>query len=400
MFRITSRTTVAAVSLVLALAVVTPAMAQKARSRSSSKAKTTRVTRSPRAARSATRIKTRVRAPRRASATRVQSTSRLKSTVRSRAITQRANRFNTTGRSRASLLRVNRSPQSKVITRSGTSKSSLLRVNRAAQGKVITRDATARSKVLTRGVTDATITRRAMTPDRLKRAAVSDTEIKNKFRTRPSDANRGAITDALRTRPERRATETRWRGRRGDGYPRARYRDGYGGGYHTGYHHGYHRGYRDGYWDGHFYSHHHYYGHHRVFGFHFGGFGFYHNRWHFAIVIGSPYVLHHHHYYNYSWWDGRGATLVTWERAAESYPATYTFAPGDCVELVLRTRDGNDYAIKVDPRYWNARDPGDLYAALWAELEETGQLQVEDLNGALHVFPAGMIQQIEARACR
>ena len=72
---------------------------------------------------------------------------------------------------------------------------------------------------------------------------------------------------------------------------------------------------------------------------------------------------------------------------------------GSCVELWIRTTNGDDYAIKVDPRYWNAKDPGDLYAALWAELDQEGQLQLEDINGALHVFPAGLIQQIEARAC-
>ncbi len=135
-----------------------------------------------------------------------------------------------------------------------------------------------------------------------------------------------------------------------------------------------------------------------MFGWHYGGFGFYHGRWHFAIVLGSPYV---HHHYHYSWWDGRYSSLVTWDRAMEVHRTDYRFdlTGKTCVELWIRTTDGTEYAIKADPRYWDARDPGDLYAALWSELEREGQLQIEDINGAVHVFPAGMIQQIEARAC-
>ncbi len=69
------------------------------------------------------------------------------------------------------------------------------------------------------------------------------------------------------------------------------------------------------------------------------------------------------------------------------------------MELWLKTTDGTEYAIKIDPRYYGAKDPGDLYAALWAELEQQGQLQIEDVSGAVHIFPAGMVQQLEARAC-
>jgi hypothetical protein len=172
-------------------------------------------------------------------------------------------------------------------------------------------------------------------------------------------------------------------------------------GYRRGYDDGYRRGYHDRYVRRYHYRHYHYYGPRRVWGYHYGGFGFYHGHWHFAIVIGGPVVVYRNYcgYYDYCWWDGRSASLVTWSAAVQSYPATYTFGDGSCVELWIRTTNGDDYAIKVDPRYWNAKDPGDLYAALWAELDQEGQLQLEDVNGALHVFPAGMIQQIEARAC-
>ncbi len=139
-----------------------------------------------------------------------------------------------------------------------------------------------------------------------------------------------------------------------------------------------------------------------MFGYHFGGFGFYHGRWHFAIVIGSPVIIRHTYYrHYYSWWDARGTSLYTWDSARQLYPANYNFdlSGRSCVALWIRTNDGLDFEIKIDPRYYNARDPGDLYAALWTELERQGQLYIEDVNGAVHVFPAGVIRQIEARAC-
>jgi len=168
------------------------------------------------------------------------------------------------------------------------------------------------------------------------------------------------------------------------------------------YDRGYDRGYNRGFRDGRYYRYHNYYGRHRVYGYHYGGFGFYNGHWHFAIVIGSPVIVRHrYNYYRYSWWDGYGTSLYTWDRAAQMYPASYNFdmSGRSCIALWIRTTDAADYEIKVDPRYYNARDPGDLYAALWTELERQGQLQIEDVNGAVHIFPAGMIQQIEARAC-
>jgi hypothetical protein len=137
-----------------------------------------------------------------------------------------------------------------------------------------------------------------------------------------------------------------------------------------------------------------------VHGWHYGGFGFYNGHWHFAIVIGGPIVVRYRTaHYHYHWWDSRPVTLVSWDRAMETRQASYDFAGGSCVELWIRTVDGTDYEIKMDPGYYDARDPGDLYAALWAELDREGQLTIEDVNGAAHVFPAGMIQQIEAKAC-
>jgi hypothetical protein len=226
----------------------------------------------------------------------------------------------------------------------------------------------------------------------------SDAEkrMKELFR-RPADDSNGRAADNERNRQ-------RDPYRRGYNDDRRRRPRPYDGGYRSGYRSGYRDGYRSGSYYGlcygRCYRHHHYYGPRLVFGWHYGGFGFHHGRWHFAIVIGGPvYVRHHHYRYNYSWWDGRYSSLYTWNRAMEVHPANYSFAAGSCVELWLRTTDKTDYEIKVDPGYWNARDPGELYAALWAELDKEGQLQIVDVNGAVHIFPAGMIQQIEARPC-
>ncbi len=158
-----------------------------------------------------------------------------------------------------------------------------------------------------------------------------------------------------------------------------------------GFHHGHF---------GHHHVHRHYYGTHLVLGHHFGGFGFHHGSWHFAIVIGSPIVTHHYHHYGYSWWDGRGSALVTWDRAQQVYDEDYSFRAGNCVELFIITTEGNNYEIKIDPRLYDAEDPGELYAELWSELSTLGELRIQDLNGAVHIFPAGLIQQIEARGCR
>ena len=227
-------------------------------------------------------------------------------------------------------------------------------------------------------------------------------------RPKIDDRDRNRYQDLYRRQPDdgrdrdsdrREYDDGRGRDRPNDGTnDRRRYDRGYTYGYDRGYHRGYHRGYRDG----RFYRHSHYYGRHLIFGYHYGGFGFYNGRWHFAIVIGSPVIVRHrHNYYHYSWWDSRGTSLYSWDRAVQIHPASYNFdlSGRSCVALWIRTSDGTDYEIKVDPRYYNARDPGDLYAALWTELERQGQLQIEDVNGAVHIFPAGMIQQIEAREC-
>jgi hypothetical protein len=233
------------------------------------------------------------------------------------------------------------------------------------------------------------------------------------FRRRTEDnAGRDAPGSVLRRRVEtRREAPGVTRTRRS--YPPARYgypsghpygygtgyRYGYWDGYSWGYHLGYGRGFYIGYTDGYYYWHRHWYGPHLVFGYHYGGFGFYRGYWHFAIVIGNPYVVHHYPY-DYAWWDGRGASLVTWDRMVDAYPADYVFGDGSCVALWVRTTDGIDYTIKIDPSYYNAHNPGELYIALWAELDEYGSLQIQDIYGATHVFPASMIQQIEATPCR
>jgi hypothetical protein len=202
---------------------------------------------------------------------------------------------------------------------------------------------------------------------------------------------------------------TRYTGRnRDDGRNRNDRRDrDYDRGYERGYDHGYDRGYYRGYYRGHrssgFYLHHHHYGSHRVYGHHYGGFGFYLGHWHFVMVIGSPIVVHQRYrYYGYDWWDGRGHSLYSWNRAMEAYPANYNFdlSRATCVSLWIRTTAGEDYVLKADPRFWNARDPGDLYAILWGQLEREGYIEIQDLSGIIHTFPAGTIQQIEARACR
>lgn len=216
------------------------------------------------------------------------------------------------------------------------------------------------------------------------------------FRRRTSSGGRDA-------RDERSGRRYRERENARDNLSGQRYRDGYGRGYDRGYDRGYHRGYHRGRLTGSYYLHNHYYGPRSVYGFHYGGFGFYAGRWHFAIVIGTPvYVDYRNRYYRYNWWDGRGASLVAWDDAVQRYPANYGFdlTRTNCVSLWIRTVDDGDYVIRADPRYWGARDPGDLYAQLWAELQQEGRLQVEDVNGAVTIFPAGMIQQIEVTACR
>ena len=280
-----------------------------------------------------------------------------------------------------------------------------VRVNRAADSK------TRSGRVATAFRSQATISQLKGTPNPRDRDRYRD--LYRRPQDDGRDADRERYEDMYRRPPDDGRDRDSDRGDRDyDRDGRRRDRDGrdygrndrrrYDSGYTYGYDRGYHRGYHRGVNDGRYNRHRHYYGRHLVYGYHYGGFGFYNGRWHFAIVIGSPIIVRHrYNYYRYSWWDGYGTSLYTWDRAAQMYPASYNFDMSDrsCIALWISTTDGADYEIKVDPRYYNARDPGDLYAALWTELERQGQLQIEDVNGAVHIFPAGMIQQIEARGC-
>jgi len=395
MSRTASRTLVAALAAVFVLAVAEPAVAQKAKARSggSRGASSSQVKRAaPPKARSSSSSRTVKAAPR-------SSAPSVRPSVRVNQASPQA-RPSTT-------VRVNRAPAPQDRTRTA------LRVNRAPTAQE-------RPTTTTKVNRTPTVQERARTTLRVNRA---DPETRTTLQSRytrknsPDDQRtktRDSVRDAQKQKIADRYTQPRDdRGgrsdgsvNRGDNGRRQPYRSGNGGSYDGGRKRGYDRGYYDGWHNRyvrlHHYRHYHYYGPRRVWGFHYGGFGFYHGFWHFAIVIGGPVIVYRNYcgYYNYCWWDPYGTNLVTWTAAVQTYPANYAFADGSCVELWIRTTDGEDYAVKVDPRFWNARDPGDLYAALWAQLDQEGQLQLEDINGALHVFPAGMIQQIEARACR
>lgn len=389
MSRTASRTLVAALAAVFVLAAAEPAVAQKAKARSGSRsgASSSQVKRvAPPQARSSSPSRTVKAAPR--------------STVRSApSSTVRVNRAPAPQSRPSTTVRVNRAPAPQDRTQS------TVRVNRAPAPQDRT---TVRVNRAPAPQERSTVRiNRAPTPE-----SRSQTTLKSLYtRKGPNgdpqgrDVVRGVqkkkISDAYTQPRDDRGDRGNGNVNRGNNGGRQPYAPG-NRGYRRGYDRGYYDGWHNRYVRRYHYHHYHYYGPHRVWGFHYGGFGFYHGYWHFAIVIGGPVVVYRNYcgYYNYCWWDGRGASLVTWNAAVQAYPASYTFAEGTCVELWIRTTDGEDYAVKVDPRYWNARDPGDLYAALWAQLDQEGQLQLEDINGALHIFPAGMIQQIEARACR
>jgi len=376
MLRIASRTFVTTITLACLLGITTPAAAQKVKSsRQASRPSPVRVT-SPRPqARTPARSSVRVTRP---STPSVRTTRPSTPSVR---VTQPSTRTSVRAARPATptSVRVRQASPQAVKTRSTAgSPTPVVRVNRAPAVRGGTTSSPASgfrgSGVKVSGVENDT-------------RAVTRETISSRFRTRTTPRYR---YDGYRDYP-RRPNDRR--------------------GYYYGYNYGYYRGYNRGFVHGRYYGYcfggcyarYHYYGPHMVFGWHYGGFGFWDGFWHFAIVIGDPVLVPYHiHHYHYSWWDGRPATLVTWDRAVEVYPADYSFeaAGCNCVELWLRTTDGTDYKIQVDPAYWSARDPGELYAALWTELQETGKLQIEDIHGAIHVFPAGMIQEIEARACR
>ncbi len=293
------------------------------------------------------------------------------------------------GSSARTQVRSTRSSRARLRAAPAATRSNLVRVNRATsssrQRAAISRPTVIRPRINVAARKSRTSGTNLVTYRRQPDGGTDRDDYVATFRRRPDqpiERDRRVVTRRRYYRPY-------------DGYGYGYY-NGYTYGYYRGYHRGYHVGYTHGYYDAHY----HYYGPHLVFGWHFGGFGFYHGRWHFALVLGDPYVRHHRHYYHYSWWDGCGTSLMTWDRAVQAYPADYVFSGGACVELWLRTTQGDDYTIKIDPRYWNARDPGELYAAFWSELEREGRLQIQDINGAVHIFPAGLIQQIEARACR
>lgn len=371
MLRIASRSLVTTITLACLLGIATPAAAQKTKSsRQSSRPSrpsTVRVT-SPRPqARTPARTSVRVTRP---------STPSVRTTTRASSPSVRVTRPSVRT---PSSVRTVQSRQGVKAQSTPSSQGVAVRVNRAPSVKGgTTSSAASRFRGSGVRVTGAESGTRAVTRETYS----------SRFRQR--------------TTPDYRYDRYRYERR-----PRSNYRRGYYEGYNYGYYRGYDRGFIHGryygYCFGGCYTRYHYYGPHLVFGWHYGGFGFWNGFWHFAIVIGEPVLVPYHiHHYHYSWWSGRPATLVTWERAVESYPADYSFeaAGCTCVELWLQTTDGTGYKIQVDPAYWNARDPGELYAALWTELQETGKLQIEDIHGAVHVFPAGMIQQIEARACR
>jgi hypothetical protein len=387
MSRTASRTLIAALAAVFVLAAAEPAVAQKAKARSGGKsgASSSQVKRvAPPQARPSAPSRT-VKAAPSSSARSAPSTAR--STVR-------VNRAPAPQSRPSTSVKVNRAPAPQERT---TTK---LRVNRAPAPQ---ERATTRPQI-----------NRAPAPDSRSKTTLKSLYTRKTPPADPNGKNRDVVREIQKKKISEQFTQPRDNsGNRGNGNVDNRGNDGRrqpyaprNRGVNTGYRRGYDRGYYDG-WHNRYvrryhYRHYHYYGPRRVWGFHYGGFGFYHGYWHFAIVIGGPVIVYRNYcgYYNYCWWDGRGASLVTWDAAVQTYPASYTFAEGACVELWIRTTTGEDYAIKVDPRYWNARDPGDLYAALWAQLDQEGQLQLEDINGVLHVFSAGQILQIEARACR
>ncbi len=415
MLRIHYRTLVTALAAVVVLGAAAPASAQKAK-RSSTKARSSVVRSSSRARASTPRVRSQpTRSTSRAVQARTPSRVNTRSAVRvNRAPQSRVSPAKVRTQSRSAVsrskVRVNRAPQEKVRSTKVRTQSrnavnrSTVRVNKATQ------DRTGRVKI--RGQDRSGEVRNTVRVNKAKtdRSSVGRSTVKPTVKAR--SANRDPIVIAKekiantvrgRAAAEDRRLDRARRDRRDFG--RRGYRDGYRYGYDGGYYRGYRRGYRDAYYYGFCYGfcypYYRYYGPHHVFGYHYGGFGFYHGRWHFVLVLGSPYVHHYYYPYRYSWWDGYYSSLVTWDRAVDVRQTDYAFdfTGRTCVELWIRTTDGTVYEIKTDPRFWDARDPGDLYAALWSELEREGQLQIEDVNGAVHVFPAGMIQQIEAREC-
>lgn len=373
MFTIASRTTVAALGIVGLLALASPMSAQKVKSSSKSSR--------PSAARVTGGAKARAPSPRRTSA------------VSRKFNSRRPAAQPRSGKNVKSTVRVNKNAYN-VRTRNVRQG----KTNTFKQGKTRTVKTRRTYKVRSGGTGDAKVRRGGTTFSRGGRTVMQ-------AKRNAGKTDRGEYANAFRVRRpiDRSATG------RGLGYSRPYTRDrydhrsyGYGSSY--WYDRGYHRGYHYGFDHGYYYGHRHYYGPSLVFGFHYGGFGFYDGYWHFAIVVGTPIAVYrpYYYYYPYTWWDGRGASLVSWDRAVKAYPANYAWdlSRSNCVELWIATNDGADYKIRIDPAYYNARDPGELYAALWAELDQNGRLEIEDENGVISVFQAGMIRQIEATACR
>ncbi len=172
----------------------------------------------------------------------------------------------------------------------------------------------------------------------------------------------------------------------------------HGHGYFSGYHLGFHLGFHHGYSCGYFYGHRCGFGH---LGYYYGGFGYHGGGWHFALVIGLPtYYYGRYDYHYYDWYNGRRTRLYGWNDSSYNRPSDYTFAESDaCVALRVKTTDGAILEFRIDPQYYDAYDPGELYAELWAQLEEKGFLEIKELDGTVHQFPAGSISEIEAGDC-
>jgi len=425
MFRTASRFSVMALGVVCLLAFAEPAAAQKSKS-SASKAKSSRVTsKATRSVRSAVRSRSAARPSPVRRSIRSRATSRIQSAKPRINVSPQRKSFRSTPRTLTPRTRVNRGrsaissakPRVNVLGQDrGVRKRPRVNVTPrgsdigAAKGRQRTSsraELDARSRADRRSATSSFRDRSDIA--RAKRDVISNraSSAERSFRSRPDrDRFDRDIVSRFRERPSARAWDVARR--RWDRLHRRyeRYHPGYTywNGFHDGYSFGYHRGYHVGFHLAHAFHHHHlhrhYYGTHLVLGYHYGGFGYYRNRWHFAIVIGAPVITYHTGWYGYSWWDGYGSSLVTWDRYRNVYDESYVFGDGSCVELHVVTNDRATYEIKIDPRYYDADDPGDLYAELWSELSTQGELRIQDLNGAVHIFPAGMIQQIEARPCR
>ncbi len=382
MVKLTSQGLVAGLGLFLALSLATPAEAQKTRSSGS-------VSRSSSVVRSGRSVSSRGARARASSAARVSG----RSTNRSVNKMGSSRSGGSLSRTRTSVGSTRARPQSSsnVIryTRSAASRSGGLRTVRTSSSK-LGGDRVARSSGKTSRVIRGTT--------RIGGGGSGDS---GEFR------NRGDLESARRGSGRRGSAHNRRHGGHNNGHG---YRSGHA--YHSGFYYGYRHGYSDGY-RFHYhnlyhlrYSCHSIYFSHRCnyasLGFYYGGFGFYGPSWRFVLVLGAPqYYNGPGDYYYYNWNGGKRSRLYGWDETAyrtSDYRFDQTTA-GACVGLRLTTVDDAVHEFRIDPTLYDAQDPGDLYALLWAEVEERGELEIEDLGGSLHIFPASQIRQIEATNC-